>query len=173
MHSRCATRQSASRWMAGLGFPRRSITHPQRPHAPTPPPARSASPAPHRADMGDDRLQTFPILYPILYLCEHDRTRAAHAGGVARHHLERGTDVRRKVGLVHDQQVQSRASTGPVRRWHGGGQGRLVPCRGLRSKVGQGPGTVSKDPPALPRRQPAHRLFPAQSRDPTKRKTQG
>ena len=38
---------------------------------------------------------------------EHERALAAHASGVAVHHLERRADMRREVDLVDDQQVAS------------------------------------------------------------------
>ena len=41
-------------------------------------------------------------------IAEHERTRAAHALGVALHDRERGADVRREIDLVDHEQVGAR-----------------------------------------------------------------
>ena len=49
-------------------------------------------------------------------LGEHERPGAAHAAGIARHHVEVGADERRQVGLVDDEQVGLRDSRAALAR---------------------------------------------------------
>src|ERR1700722_19217058 len=56
------------------------------------------------ADEGDHRLD--PV--PRLHVAHHERPGLSHTRSVARHHLERGADIRGEIGLVDDQQVRAR-----------------------------------------------------------------